>query len=305
MSDTNDGSSPQAQDAPEDADEQGQVSTSFLSRLFGTSPDPTDKPDEHEDSDEVAAASREAQTMLINVRQMRDTRVEDVSVPRADIIGVADTATLDEIVTVFRSSTYTRLPVYSDTLDNPVGFVHLKDLALRYGFNGAGADFDLSALIRPLVYVPPSMRMGVLLQKMQNDRIHMALVIDEYGGVDGLVTIEDLVEQIVGQIDDEHDSAEADLWIEEKPGVYLCSARAPLAEFEAIAGVDLLSDELDEDIETLGGMVFMLAGRVPLRGEVIPDPQGHEFEVVDADPRMLKRVRVRLNEGAMLDKAAE
>jgi len=131
----------------------------------------------------------------------------------------------------------------------------------------------------------------------------MALVIDEYGGVDGLLTIEDLVEQIVGEIADEHDTDEAAQWIEEAPGVYLASARAPLTDFEEIAGVDLLSDELDEDVDTLGGLIFMLAGRVPLRGEVIPHPQGHEFEVIDANPRMVKRIRVRLR--TALDRAAE
>lgn len=136
------------------------------------------------------------------------------------------------------------------------------------------------------------MTIGVLLQKMQAERIHMALVIDEYGGVDGLVTIEDLIEQVVGEIEDEHDVDEEDFWIEEKPGVYLCQARAPLEEFEKVLNADLASNTDDEDIETLGGLVFMMIGRVPVRGEVIKHPDGFEFEVVDADPRRIKKIRV-------------
>ena len=309
MGDQSDGSSDPAQGAPNGDEEQngqtsGQTSPlSFFNRLLGFGPeadaehDPAPEP-EHQDSGPARA-------MILNVRRMRDVRVQDVAVPRADIIAVADTADLDEVVSVFRESTFTRLPVYSDTLDSPLGFVHLKDIALGFGFNGGDKGFDIRRHLRPLLYVPPSMPMGVLLQKMQTDRVHMALVIDEYGGVDGLVTIEDLVEQIVGDISDEHDTVEAASWIEEAPGVYLCAARAALEEFEAIAGVDLLSDELDEDVDTLGGLVFMLAGRVPLRGEVISHPDGHEFEVVDADARTLNRIRVRVHRAAMLDRAAE
>ncbi|WP_112320323.1 hemolysin family protein [Oceanibium sediminis] len=318
MGDTNDGSSTAARGAQsfeDDTNSEEQTrepatgAMGFFNRILGL--DTEDGPAEPETAqerkkrDDIRAEQAGHQAMLINLRNMRDVRVEDVAVPRADVVSVPDTSSMDELVAVFRESTYTRLPVYTDTLDSPVGFLHLKDFALRYGFNGRSKDFDLSVMLRPLLYVPPSMPIGVLLQKMQTERIHMALVIDEYGGVDGLVTIEDLVEQIVGDIADEHDTKEAVPWKEEAPGVYLCSARAPLEDFEEVAGVDLLADELDEDVETLGGLVFMLAGRVPLRGEVIPHPQGHEFEVVDADPRMVKRVRIRLRDGVSLDRAAE
>ncbi|MEM8787781.1 MAG: hemolysin family protein [Pseudomonadota bacterium] len=297
MGETNDGSSRAAQGAPEEEAEQGATPLGFLNRLLGLEPEAEDAPA----SEETAGA----QAMIVNVRRMGAIRVEDVAVPRADIVAVADTSPLDEVVKVFRDSTFTRLPVYKDTLDTPIGFVHLKDIALRFGFDCQDTAFDLAQLMRPLLYVPPSMPVAVLLQKMQTERIHMALVIDEYGGVDGVVTIEDLVEQVVGEIADEHDIDESAQWIEEAPGVYLCLARAPLQDFEQIAGVDLLADELDEDVDTLGGLVFMLAGRVPLRGEVIPHPQGHEFEVVEAGPRMLKRVRVRLSGRSALDRAAE
>lgn len=247
----------------------------------------------------------EMQTMMRNVREMRHMRIDDICVPRADIIAVPAGASLEEVVEVFRECTFTRLPVYADTLDNPIGMVHLKDISLGYGFGQETAAFDLTEIARPILYVPPSMPVDVLLQKMQSERTHMALVIDEYGGVDGLVTIEDLLEQVVGEIVDEHDTEEDALWAEEAAGVYLCSSRAPLQEFEKIAGVDLLPDDLDEDVDTLGGFVFMMAGRVPVRGEIVCHPQGHEFEVVEADPRSLKRVRVRLNFAASLDQAAE
>lgn len=169
--------------------------------------------------------------------------------------------------------------------------------------NGKG--YDLTKIIRPVIYVPPSMPVSALLQKMQNERVHMALVIDEYGGVDGLVTIEDLIEQIVGEIVDEHDIDEGQLWSEEEPMVYLADARAPLEEFETAAGVDLLPDDLDEDVDTLGGLLFMLCGRVPSRGEVIKDKQNNEFEVVDADARSIKKLRVRLEPKQVSARVAE
>jgi len=149
-------------------------------------------------------------------------------------------------------------------------------------------------MVRPLLFAPPSMPIGVLLQKMQSQRIHMALVIDEFGGVDGLVTIEDLIEQVIGEIEDEHDVEEGELWIVEKPGQYLVQAKTPLDDFEAELG-NLLSDpDSEEEYDTLGGLVFMLAGRIPVRGEVIPHPDGTEFEIVEADLRRIKRLRVRL-----------
>lgn len=221
-------------------------------------------------------------------------RIEDVAVPRAEIEAVPLDIGKDDLVRVFRETGMTRLPVFDGTLDTPVGMIHLKDFALRHGFNGGGTPFDLKAMIRPLLYAPPSMPIGVLLQKMQTQRMHMALVIDEYGGVDGLVTIEDLIEQVVGEIEDEHDVDEGALWTLEKPGVYLVQARAPLEAFENEVGLQLLEEEEGEEVDTLGGLVFMMIGRVPARGEVIRHGSGAEFEVIDADPRRIKRLRVRL-----------
>ncbi|MEO0485859.1 MAG: hemolysin family protein [Pseudomonadota bacterium] len=242
---------------------------------------------------EPAAATVVSSLGMINLRRMR---VEDVLIPKADIVAVSATADKDELLAVFRESGLTRLPVYDGTLDTPLGFLHLKDFALQYGFNGEHPDFDVTPLLRALLYVPPSMPIGVLLTKMQTDRIHMALVIDEYGGVDGLVTIEDLIEQVIGEIEDEHDLEEGNFWQEEKPGCILAEAKTPLEEFEAAFAISLTDhDDIDgEEIDTLGGIVFMLSGRVPARGEVVPHPSGVEFEVVDADPRRIKRLRVRI-----------
>ncbi|MDK3073920.1 hemolysin family protein [Sedimentitalea sp. JM2-8] len=230
---------------------------------------------------------------MINLRRMR---VEDVAIPTAEIVAASNSISKDELVQLFRDSGMTRIPVYENTLDTPLGFVHLKDFALTHGFNGGSVEFDLDSMLRPLLFVPPSMPIGVLLAKMQTERRHMALVIDEYGGVDGLLTIEDLIEQVVGEIEDEHDTDEDQTWVREKPGCYIALAKTPLAEFEAEIGQSLTDhDQVDEEeIDTLGGLVFMLSGRVPTRGEVVQHPDGPEFEVIDADPRRIKRLRVRL-----------
>ena len=261
----------------------------FFSRVIGAL-SPTDDADAAEESD--APQDRPQTHGMMNLRRMR---VEDVMIPKADITAVPDSTSLKEAVAVFKESGLTRLPVFEGTLDTPIGFLHLKDLALTHGFNGGGHAFDLQAMLRPLLFVPPSMTIGVLLTKMQAERRHMALVIDEYGGVDGLVTIEDLIEQVIGEIEDEHDIDEGLFFTEEKPGCYMALAKTPLEDFEAEIGQSLTDhEEVDEEeIDTLGGLVFMLSGRVPARGEVVVHPNGPEFEVVDADPRRIKRLRVR------------
>ncbi len=232
---------------------------------------------------------------MINLRRMR---VEDVVIPKAEIIAVPASITKDELVQLFRETGLTRLPVFEGTLDTPIGFAHLKDLALKHGFNGSGGRFLLTQMLRPLLFVPPSMPIGVLLTKMQTERRHMALVIDEYGGVDGLVTIEDLIEQVIGEIEDEHDLEEDKYWTQETPGCYLALAKTPLEDFEAEVGRELTAhaDVDAEDVDTLGGLVFTLSGHVPARGEVVAHPDGTEFEIVDADPRRIKRLRVRFAE---------
>ncbi|WP_299504347.1 hemolysin family protein [uncultured Roseobacter sp.] len=289
----NDGQSDAAQRAHVETDKTSEPEPSrpggFFSRVIGAL-----SPSESEAAAPLAAALQERpQTHgMINLRRMR---VEDVSIPKADITAIPATASLEEVVAIFKESGLTRLPAYDGTLDTPIGLLHLKDLALTHGFNGDSHEFDMRAMLRPLLFVPPSMTIGVLLTKMQAERRHMALVIDEYGGVDGLVTIEDLIEQVIGEIEDEHDVDEGLYWTQEKPGCYLALAKTPLDDFEAEIGQSLTEhDEVDEEeIDTLGGLVFMLSGRVPARGEVVVHPDGPEFEVLDADPRRIKRLRVR------------
>jgi magnesium and cobalt transporter len=234
-----------------------------------------------------------APVVLAGLSALRRLRVDDVAIPKVEIVAVPLDIGKDELVEVFREHGFSRVPVYKGTLDHPQGLVLLKDLALQHGFGAAGR-FSLKKLLRPVLYAPPSMPVGVLLQKMQRERVHMALVIDEYGGVDGLVTIEDLIETVIGEIEDEHDEEEGALWKEEKPGVYIAAANAPLEEIEAATGLKLRQDEDDEEIDTLGGLVFLRTGRVPARGEIVPHETGAEFEVVDADPRRIKRVRLRM-----------
>ncbi len=250
---------------------------------------------DHEDAGGAPSRTPVGASGLANLGRLS---IEDVAIPKAEIVSVPGDLARDELVAKFRESGLTRLPVYKGTLDSPLGFVHLKDLALKHGFNGDGAGFSLDDLIRPLIYAPPSMGIDVLLTKMRNERKHMALVIDEYGGVDGLVTIEDLIETVVGQILDEHDEDEGDLWALEKPGVYLADARAPLDEFEAETGFKLAEPEDEEEVDTLGGLVFMTAGCVPARGQMVRHPSGAEFEVLEADPRRVKRLRVKFADAA-------
>ncbi|MCK0139607.1 hemolysin family protein [Aliiroseovarius sp. F47248L] len=294
MGDTEDGSSEAAQSAPSETESSR---TGFFGRIVGAlSPSDTVSEPPQNAPAVTYGVSPFVTPGMMNLRRMR---VEDVMVPKAEIVSAPVDIEKDDLVALFRESGLTRVPVFDGTLDTPNGLVHLKDLALNYGFNGAAdvktTEFSLRELLRPLLYAPPSMPIGVLLQKMQTERIHMALVIDEYGGVDGLVTIEDLIEQVIGEIEDEHDLEEGALWVEEKPGCYLAEAKTPLDEFEAEIGIDLSGEDIDdEEVDTLGGLVFVLSGHVPARGEVIAHPAGPEIEVVDADPRRIKRLRVRV-----------
>ncbi len=287
------GSSNAAQGAPDEDDSSRGMLTRWLSALSGST-ERTDEPGEGA----MIPAGAGFTGGLANLTRLR---VEDVMIPKGEVVAVPVDIGKDELVEVFRESGMTRLPVFRETLDQPMGLVHLKDFALRHGFNGSGEKFQLGRMLRPLLYAPPSMPIGVLLQKMQSERLHMALVIDEYGGVDGLVTIEDLIEQVLGEIEDEHDVDEADLWTSEGSNVWLAQARTPIEDFEDAIGQKIVIGDDEEEIDTLGGLVFMLAGRVPSRGEVIKHPDGLDFEVVDADPRRIKRLRVRLN----MAKAAE
>jgi magnesium and cobalt transporter len=288
MGSSNDGPAPDRTTGTEDPQEPEQ--RSFLGRIFDalTPNDPVAEPHAAPSSTLPVAG-----TVTHGMANLRRLRVDDVAIPKVEVVAVPLDIGRDDLVAVFREHGFSRVPVYKGNLDHPQGLVLLKDLALQHGF-GAGGRWNLRKMMRPILYAPPSMPIGVLLQKMQKDRVHMALVIDEYGGVDGLVTIEDLIETVIGEIEDEHDEDESALWKEEKPGVYLVQSTAPLEEFEKVIGLRLRQGEEDEEIDTLGGLIFLRAGRVPVRGEIVAHESGVEFEVVDADPRRLKRLRVRL-----------
>ena len=290
MGDSLDGSTG-VQDAPDPSDSSGQ--RGFFGRIIDAL-SPSDS-DTNSGSRAVAAAPS-AHGSLPGLGNLRRMRVEDVAIPKAEIVALPVTATLDEVVAAFRDTGFSRLPVFKGTLDSPLGLIHLKDLALQQAFSDPKPRYNLRKMLRPLLYAPPSMSIGILLQKMQSERIHMALVIDEYGGVDGLLTIEDLIETVIGEIEDEHDTSDDGLWVLEKPGQYLVQARAPLNDFESEIGLKLAGEAENEEVDTLGGLLFMWLGRVPSRGEVIPHESGAEFEIVDADPRRIKRLRVRLPE---------
>lgn len=292
MGSTNNGSAaPLDQNSAPDQEDGEPPQRGFFGRIIDAF-SPSDSSPEG-DSSAVQGPVRQVQSATHGMANLRKLRVDDVAVPKVEITAVPVTIGKDELVEMFRENGFSRVPVYKGTLDHPLGLVLLKDLALQYGFAGPSGRFSMRKLLRPMLYAPPSMPVGVLLQKMQKERVHMALVIDEYGGVDGLVTIEDLIETVIGEIEDEHDEVEGALWKEDPEGVFLAQANAPLDEFENALGVSLRNGEDDAEVDTLGGLVFLRLGRIPARGEVIPHESGTEFEVVDADPRRIKRIRVR------------
>jgi CBS domain containing-hemolysin-like protein len=260
----------------------------------------------------------EAKSMMLNLIKFADLRVDDVMVPRADIVAIESSATIKDLLERFIDANHSRMPVYRETLDDLSGMIHIKDLVRWLAQKGAktrrrkgakdGKDTVLAGLslsatdlaievsaigiVREVLFVPPSMPAADLLIKMQSTHIHIAIVVDEYGGTDGLVSIEDLVEEIVGDISDEHDSDE-ELVVSNGDGTFTASARADLQELEQLLGVDFLPEERDEETDTLGGLIFSMFGRVPVRGELLRHNSGVEFEVLDADPRRVKRVKIR------------
>ena len=283
-----------------------------------------------------AAFSAEEREMLLRILRFEALRVVDVMVPRADIIAVDEDEPVRELLKMFDQAGVSRLPLFRETLDDPRGMVHIKDL-MRWMMGDAlgrpaieghiaapapkfaptasahpaqqsqpkGSLFDLgrvdlsrsiasTKLKRSVLYVPPSMPTMNLLIRMQSTRIHMALVVDEYGGTDGLITIEDLVEQIVGDIEDEHDEAEVAHIVKDPKLGLLAAARTPVKELEEHLGIKLLNTEEEAEIDTLGGLVFQIVGRVPTRGELVRHVSGIEFEILDADPRRVKKLKIHI-----------
>ena len=268
-----------------------------------------------EDADTDADFTPQERAILKNVLALHDVRVADVMVPRADIIALASTTPLSEVLALFRTAGHSRLPVFGDTLDDPHGMIHIRDfvdfLASEPKFGlapegsqsarheqpsgveiGMGMPLAAASILRPVLYAPRSMPALDLLLKMQTSRTHMALVIDEYGGTDGLVSIEDVVEAIVGDIEDEHDEAERPKVAPGPEGTFFVEARAPLDEVSEAVGFDFAAHADAEDVDTIGGLVTAIAGRVPVRGEIISGLGEFEFEVLDADARRVKRLKI-------------
>lgn len=244
---------------------------------------------------------RHERVLIANVLRLRDTTADDVMVPRADIVAMRVDVTLTQAIEQIRADGHSRLPVYREQLDEIVGMVHVKDV---FAYVGRAEAFSLEAILRkPLMVAPQTPVMDLLLQ-MRQQRVHMALVVDEYGGIDGLVTIEDLVETITGDIADEHDELVAPMVTERPDGSLDINARMSVEDFEHRMGPILTEDERDADIDTVGGLVFTLAGRVPAKGEVISHASGLEFRVLEVDPRRIRRVRVKKTEAAAAEAAA-
>jgi CBS domain containing-hemolysin-like protein len=269
----------------------------------------------HDAQNPVDGLRAEARSMMLNLIKFADLRVDDVMVPRADIVAIESTQSIRELLERFIDANHSRMPVYRESLDDLSGMIHIKDLvrwlaekgnksrrkksvketalsALSLNATDLATEVGAIGIAREVLFVPPSMPAADLLIKMQSTHIHMAIVVDEYGGTDGLVSIEDLVEQIVGDISDEHDSDE-ELIMRNGDGTFTANARAGLDELEKLLNVDFLPEERDEETDTLGGLIFSMFGRVPVRGELLRHASGVEFEILEADPRRVKRVRIR------------
>lgn len=258
--------------------------------------------------------SPDERNMLSSILRLRDMRVQDLMIPRADIIAVTEEITLAELLKHFEESGHSRMPVYGETLDDPKGMVHIRDVVAHITKTASltkaeaakrktelPANLDLrkvklsktigaSKVLRDVMFVPPSMGASELMTRMQAERMQIALVIDEYGGTDGLITLEDIVEQIVGEIEDEHDDEDA-LIADKGDGTFICDAKAELDDIRQLLGEEFTFGEHEDDIDTIGGLIFDITGRVPVRGEVIIK-QGYEFRIMEADPRRIKRVEI-------------
>jgi CBS domain containing-hemolysin-like protein len=254
-----------------------------------------------EGSAHMPAADQAEVDIVDQAEAFQSLRISDVMTPRADISSIEISTPLAEVVRRFVSVEHSRMPIYRETLDDPVGVVHIKDVLKLIEPAEDGAEDArppwreavLHRIRREVLYVPASMRAADLLLRMRVARIHMALVIDEFGGTDGLVTLEDLIEAVVGEISDEHDEQSTPSMISRPGGLLEADARVPLDELEALLDAELTPPDLEEEIDTLAGLIAILAGRVPQRGEVIVHPDGFEFEVMEADPRRIRRVRIR------------
>jgi CBS domain containing-hemolysin-like protein len=233
--------------------------------------------------------SEDQRVLLANILKLRDKTVRDVMVPRVDIVSIAADTPLDEVVRLIQAEAHSRYPVYRESLDDVIGMVHIKDVLAYWG---TPKKFNLRDILRRVVFVAPTLPVLDMLLDMRRSRTHMALVVDEFGGTDGLLTIEDLVEEIVGEIEDEHDVAQPPVLSRRVDGTIDVNGRTPVEMLEQEIG-DVLSEDERREIDTVGGLIFSLLGRIPERGEVVRHPSGVEFEILDVDPRRIRRLRVR------------
>lgn len=309
-----------AAEQPARAPTAGSRLRNWLRRIMGKGTEPA-LPHAQAPEPGSETAHAEARSMMVNLLEFAGMRVDDVMVPRVDIVAIEESATLHELMLRFAEANHSRVPVYRETLDNLIGMVHIKDLLAWMVKNFAqkkrrrtaktpepeaapaekpspvksldlGKTVKQAGIVRELLFVPPSMPVADLLVKMQATHVHMAIVVDEYGGTDGLVTIEDIVEVIVGDIADEHDIGEEQLIRDLGKGVFVADARAPIEEVEALLKQPLLAEEEGEEADTLGGLIFAMLGRVPARGELVRHASGIEFEVAESDARRVKRIRI-------------
>ena len=233
--------------------------------------------------------SNDQRELLSNILKLRDKTVADVMVPRVDIVGISADTPLDEVVRLIQAEAHSRYPVYRESLDDVIGMIHIKDVLAYWGMS---KKFNLRDILRRVVFVAPTLPVLDMLLDMRRSRTHMALVVDEFGGTDGLLTIEDLVEEIVGEIEDEHDVAQAPTLARRMDGTLDVNGRTPVELLEQEIG-NVLSEDERREIDTVGGLIFSLLGRIPERGEVVRHPSGVEFEILDVDPRRIRRLRVR------------
>ena len=273
--------------------------------------------DSHAEKSGATALDADARSMMLNLLGFADMRVDDLMVPRASIIAADETSSMRELLAQFIEANHSRMPIYRESLDDIVGMIHVKDYlrwmtnkgtkkktksATTSGVNLAASELSSTvkqhpSMIRDVLYVPPSMPAPDLLIKMKASHIHLAIVVDEYGGTDGLVSLEDLIEEIIGDIADEHDTdAEEGMMRKQDDLTYVANALISIATLDEMFKVDLLSDDQEDEADTLGGLIFEMAGRVPSRGELIKHPSGLEFEILESDPRRVKRVRIHLKD---------
>ena len=242
-------------------------------------------------SNNIDGISKQERIMLMNILKIDKILARDIMIPRAEIIAVEENISFKEVIKIFVDGAHSRIPIYKEQLDNITGMLHIKDL-VKFQTENLNKEKFIDNIKKDILHIPPSMPVLDLLIKMQLTRLHMGVVIDEYGGVDGLITIEDVIEEITGEIEDEHDDKDIPMFIKLSSNTFESNARLPIEELEKISQIKLLNE--GDDTDTIGGLVASIAGRVPQRGEIIKHVSGMVFTIIDADPRRIKTIKISL-----------